>query len=270
MDSDRLTRKRTIFEDYFSWLQMNVEVNKGWTLLEFGTGKDGFAKFYGEHVTQSIALDVQDYSSFHPGLKFIVSDGKSIPLPKESVDLVASHSVLEHVDDPVRSVSEIARVLKHGGYAYLTVSPLYYSSTGSHVSHPELLHNWEHLDPGSKYHLLTNPISGKGTRLNQLTSAQMLEAVGHTALDIIRFEVRPEHKVAPDWVVSSGLPLVDIFSKEFRLLAHKRTRITPKGATQVAPHPYLFAAARRAIAHRRKAKNGKKPRSRGRSSGRVR
>ena len=40
---------------------------------------------------------------------------ESIPLEDESVDLVLCNQVLEHVTDPVASVSEIWRILKPGG-----------------------------------------------------------------------------------------------------------------------------------------------------------
>lgn len=45
--------------------------------------------------------------------------GESIPLPDSSVDLVVCHTVLEHVRDPKKVLSEIARVLRPGGEAHI-------------------------------------------------------------------------------------------------------------------------------------------------------
>jgi hypothetical protein len=63
-------------------------------MLEFGIGKNGFGSLYKNHVNKVFGLDIYDYSALHPGVDFILSDGKEIPLPDESVNLVVSHSVL--------------------------------------------------------------------------------------------------------------------------------------------------------------------------------
>ena len=45
--------------------------------------------------------------------------GESIPLSADSVDLVISLQVLEHVNDPDKVLAEVWRVLRPGGYFYL-------------------------------------------------------------------------------------------------------------------------------------------------------
>ncbi|TDU73402.1 methyltransferase family protein [Prosthecobacter fusiformis] len=44
-----------------------------------------------------------------------------IPLPDESVDVVLSTQVLEHITDHKRAASELCRILKPGGHAVITV-----------------------------------------------------------------------------------------------------------------------------------------------------
>ena len=48
-----------------------------------------------------------------------VGSVESIPLPDESIDLVITQEVLEHVADPNLAMKEIYRVLKPGGVAYI-------------------------------------------------------------------------------------------------------------------------------------------------------
>ncbi len=51
-----------------------------------------------------------------------VCDLHDLPFPDESFDAVIAVAVLEHVADPFRCASEIARVLRPGGYVY-SVTP---------------------------------------------------------------------------------------------------------------------------------------------------
>jgi len=226
------------FDDLFGWLQRNLLLNPNWIVLEFGVGKHGFATFYAKHFSKVFGLDIYDYAAFHPGIEFLLSDGNNIPLPDESVDLVVSHSVLEHVGDLNQAMTELSRILKVGGFGFLTVSPLYFAATGSHVNHPSKLENWEHLDPSSEYYMLHNPIGGTGDFLNKLTSSKMLAAVGSVPWDVLRYENRYEGKKAPEF--TAAVPLAELYTREFRLIAQKRARLTEAGAVAVPAYPYRY------------------------------
>lgn len=56
----------------------------------------------------------------------IVGDVHELPMPDNSVDAVICIAVLEHVEEPLRAMKEIHRVLKPGGYAFIYVPFLYY------------------------------------------------------------------------------------------------------------------------------------------------
>jgi SAM-dependent methyltransferase len=54
--------------------------------------------------------------------RVLQGSAESIPLADASVDLVYCNSVLEHVDSPLRSLGEMARVLRPGGVAWIVTT----------------------------------------------------------------------------------------------------------------------------------------------------
>ena len=81
-----------------------VEKHPHGTVLNYGAGNPRFA------FDNVVEVEIRQYP--HTDL-VVVSD--RLPLQNDSVDAVISLSVLEHVKDPFRYVSEIRRVLKPGG-----------------------------------------------------------------------------------------------------------------------------------------------------------
>jgi len=68
---------------------------------------------------------------------------ESIPLPSESQDLVVFDNVLEHVESPLVSLTEIFRVLKPGGVTYLTTTNRHrFSVTGENFEYNVPFFNW--------------------------------------------------------------------------------------------------------------------------------
>jgi 2-polyprenyl-6-hydroxyphenyl methylase / 3-demethylubiquinone-9 3-methyltransferase len=56
-------------------------------------------------------------------IRYIAADGDRLPLANESCHVVLCCDVLEHVEDPVRLIAEISRVLKAGGvFLYDTIN----------------------------------------------------------------------------------------------------------------------------------------------------
>ncbi len=55
----------------------------------------------------------------------ILGDIKNIPLEDNSIDAVICRSVLEHVDEPFKAVSEMHRILKPGGKCLVSLPFLY-------------------------------------------------------------------------------------------------------------------------------------------------
>lgn len=218
--------KELIFHDLSSYLSKHFTLKKNHTLLEVGVGSDGFASFYKSAVGKYIGLDVEDYSNFYRDVKITVYDGYIMPIEENTVDVVVSHSVLEHVTDVKTTMSEINRVLKPGGIAYITINPLYYSAWGSHLyKEPgEKFDNWQHLDPAQSFYMTDNPLPGApttGHHLNKLTVLEFLSIVSQLPWSIVRFDRKVDTKPLPDFLTNSQIPLLDLVTFEFRFIATK-------------------------------------------------
>jgi SAM-dependent methyltransferase len=234
--ASREDRKKILFDNLLAWFNNAINLDtSNMTVMEFGCGRFGYISLYKEYFKGAIALDIDDYSdSYSQDIKFVVSDGFNIPLPNNSVDVVVCHSVLEHVVDLEKSLSEIHRILKIGGYAYLTISPLYFSPGGSHINHPIKLDKWEHLDPESPYYMTQNPMPSAnwaGLYLNKLTVGEFLHAVGNIPWNIMAFDRRILIKEKPEFLQKvDGINPLNLFTREFRFLGKKLCDIGENGA----------------------------------------
>ena len=106
---------------YESVLNLLGEV-KSKTVLDCGAGKGYFTKkLVGEGAKVS-ACDI-DLSRFELKVPSKKADfNKTIPFRNSYFDKVVSIEVIEHLENPVRFIGEINRVLKKGGQLILTTS----------------------------------------------------------------------------------------------------------------------------------------------------
>ena len=102
-----------------SFVRSAARAPEGALVLDAGAGQARFAGFFGNH--RYLALDSRtgdgswDYSRLD-----LCGDLTAIPLRSQSVDVVLNTQVLEHLPDPGRALAEMRRVLKEGGFLYLT------------------------------------------------------------------------------------------------------------------------------------------------------
>lgn len=115
----------------------------GGMILDLGCGFGGRTLAY-QRVTggRYVGLEI-DAKMATPALRFCRSlesknasfaagVGESLPFVDESFDAVLSYDVLEHVQDPRKTMTEVFRVLKSGGL-FLAVFPPYFHPKGSHL-----------------------------------------------------------------------------------------------------------------------------------------
>jgi SAM-dependent methyltransferase len=95
---------------------------------EIGPGDCSLALAVAPLVEMVYAVDVADglatADSWPPNIRFVHTDGVCLDVPSESVDLVFSNQVLEHLhpDDAYDHLVEIRRVLRPGG-RFVCVTP---------------------------------------------------------------------------------------------------------------------------------------------------
>jgi SAM-dependent methyltransferase len=223
-----------IFEDFYRSFIHAVDADTSeMTLLDFGCGKNGYVKLYNKYFGRCYALDIVDYFAkyYGDGIEYLFSDGRVIPLPDRSLDVIVSHSVLEHVEDIDTALGEMNRTLKTGGYAYLTVSPLYYSESGGHNTmvdgQPQRVRDWRHLDPDSAVYMGQDSVPYRlppeqwSALLNKLTVSQFLAAVGRQPWNILDFSITAPGLELPAFLRASSLNRVDLFVREFRFIGRK-------------------------------------------------
>jgi SAM-dependent methyltransferase len=217
--------KHVIWMSLFQTLAEHTELSQIKRVMGVGVGFDGPEVFYDDYFNEHYCLDLVDYSYLNPQLKFIVADiEKGVDSPDACFDLIYSHSVFEHLKNVDRAMAEIDRLVKLGKYIYITISPLYYSPTGSHVNVPTRLTHWEHLDPASGHYLLDTPDPSRideGVFLNRLTVSGFLAAVGRVGWEVRHFSMRIVHPRDVPVELRARFPLVDLVVEELRFVGRK-------------------------------------------------
>lgn len=127
----------------------------------------------------------------------IVGDIHQIPLKDESIDAIICSSVLEHVNDPIRAIQEMYRVLKKGGKLFMFVPSIYpYHSQGAH--YPDM---WRFFDDSIIF------------MLKDFSSVEMCKFGGY--FKALSFFVPMQHKL--QWLLSPTATFLDfLFSTKKR------------------------------------------------------
>lgn len=101
---------------------------RGRSVLDLGAGLGGLSEelvLNGAHVTALepgaawAALTTRRVERHGREFQLLNGFGESIPLPGESMDLIVSLQVLEHVKSPSQVLAEVWRVLRPGGHFFL-------------------------------------------------------------------------------------------------------------------------------------------------------
>ena len=117
-------------------------INKFDRVLDDGCGGGGMCVSFAEEARWVVGIepgdrfrDVGTRLAAEKGVtnvRFTYGDGTALPFRNAAFDLVLSHSVIEHVANPLEYLKEARRVLAPGGAMLLNTAP-YLSSSGSHL-----------------------------------------------------------------------------------------------------------------------------------------
>lgn len=125
--------RKTSFRHRQQAVDNNMELigsflDKDTSYLEVGPGDCSLALAVAKKVKKVYAVDVSEIisksSNLPDNLQLFISDGCSIPLPKNAIDFAFSNQLMEHLhsDDAYEQLINIFNVLAPGG-AYLCVTP---------------------------------------------------------------------------------------------------------------------------------------------------
>jgi SAM-dependent methyltransferase len=114
-----------------------IHKDKQLELIDYGCGDMPYKPLFEAVVKEYRGLDIaeNDLADVHIGI-----DG-TIPIENNSVDLVLSTQVLEHVENPAEYLSESFRILKNGGALIL-------STHGYWIYHPTPADYWRWTSSG--------------------------------------------------------------------------------------------------------------------------
>jgi len=103
-------------------------IDENTVYLEIGPGDCTLTFEIAERVKKAYAIDVSSEitktSNAPANFELILSDGSSVPLEAESIDVAFSNQLMEHLheDDSVRQLQNVFRVLKKGS-VYFCITP---------------------------------------------------------------------------------------------------------------------------------------------------
>lgn len=120
-----------------------LDVGCGEMLMSFGLAAKGAAHVTGLDISplnpnatinRLIEAGFPDVVSIRDRVSALVYDGITMPLPDASFDVIFCWGVMEHVSNIPSVLSEMKRVLRPGGVAFIKVFPWFHSIYGSHLS----------------------------------------------------------------------------------------------------------------------------------------
>ncbi len=104
-------------------------LKKDMKVIDLGAGDGYLSRAIAGHVRKVVAVDISAEmlkelrqkagEEGKENIEVLECDGRDIPLPDSSVDLICSNMYLHHIEDPETAVREMKRLLKPNGKVFL-------------------------------------------------------------------------------------------------------------------------------------------------------
>lgn len=117
VDANRIKKANKIIK-VISEFSCSKNTCKNLNLLDIGTGNGEIANHLGQQFNVT-SIDINDQRQIVSGYNFIQVNNETIPLPDNSIDIIVSNHVVEHMENVKLHLSEIHRVLQDDGIIYL-------------------------------------------------------------------------------------------------------------------------------------------------------
>jgi SAM-dependent methyltransferase len=183
-------------KEFYSWI--NKYLSEDLILLNLGAGPatENETRMFKAKVRHVIGADIDPIVLNNPELDeaVIIKDGV-IPIDDESINIVVSDFVLEHVENPVKFMKEVHRVLCNGGVFFFRTPNMYhYVALGASITP-----HWVHQ-------LVANPMRGLSKdahepwktqyRMNtRKTLIKLAKQVGFNNVELRMIEAQPSYLV---------------------------------------------------------------------------
>lgn len=101
---------------FSEWIGQALQPGK--TVLDAGCGRGGVLTSFRDRIGKLIILDrdMAAVAAYPNADQRLTANLESIPLPDQSVDLITSEFVIEHLEQPQKVFAEFFRILKPGGH----------------------------------------------------------------------------------------------------------------------------------------------------------
>lgn len=130
-----LNQRRSLHEKYSTnklgfgnWQFQNYIINPGSRILELGSGTGAIwlnhlyrlqgCKLVLSDLSQGMIDSAKELLGHHPNISYEIMDIQNISYDNQTFDIVIANSMLYHVPDIHKGLSEVRRVLKKDGYFY--------------------------------------------------------------------------------------------------------------------------------------------------------
>ena len=93
----------------------------GSLVLDIGAGRGNFTYVLESHSYRTVAIDIDPDDYVHSTAPFVQANlGDGLPLSSASCGGIVAIEVIEHLEEPLRLIREIARCLRPNGFAIVT------------------------------------------------------------------------------------------------------------------------------------------------------